>query len=316
MSKAKVPAASAIKRRKKGFSTFRQQLPLHLMILPAVIIVLIFSYFPLYGLRIAFERFIPAKGLFGNQTFVGFKNFVYVMNLPTFFQVLRNTIVIASSKIILNLIVPIVVALMLNELSSNRIKRPIQTIIYFPHFLSWIIFGGILIDLLSPSDGIVNKMLNALGMQSIYFLGDNRYFQGTLIWTDVWKNFGYGTIVYLAAMTSIDPTLYEAAQIDGANRCQQTWHITLTGIRVTVAIMLVLSLGRVLSAGFDQTYNLYNDVVYETGDILDTFVYRLGLENAAYGPATAVGLFKSLVSLLFVGVSYAVAIKFFDYRLF
>ncbi|MBQ6529185.1 MAG: sugar ABC transporter permease, partial [Clostridia bacterium] len=174
----------------------------------------------------------------------------------------------------------------------------------------------ILIDLLSPAEGLVNKMLNAFGMQSIYFLGDNRYFRGTLIVTDVWKNFGYGTIVYLASMTSIDPTLYEAAQIDGANRWQQTWHITLTGIRVTIAIMLVLALGRVLSAGFDQTFNLYNNVVYETGDILDTFVYRLGLEQAAYGPATAVGLFKSLVSLILVSISYAVAVKWFDYQLF
>ncbi len=296
--------------------SLRQQVPLHLMLLPAVVLVFIFNYLPLYGLKIAFERFIPAKGLFGNQTFYGWRNFTYVMGLPNFWQVLYNTIIIASAKIVLNLIVPIIVALMLNELSSPKVKRPIQTIIYFPHFLSWIILSGILIDLLSPSEGLVNKLLNAFGMQSIYFLGDNRYFRGTLIVTDVWKNFGYGTIVYLASMTSIDPTLYEAAQIDGANRWQQTWHITLTGIRVTIAIMLVLALGRVLSAGFDQTFNLYNNVVYETGDILDTFVYRLGLEQAAYGPATAVGLFKSLVSLILVSISYAVAVKWFDYQLF
>lgn len=303
-------------RSKLARRSLRQQVPLHLMLLPAVVLVFIFNYLPLYGLKIAFERFIPAKGLFGNQTFYGWRNFTYVMGLPNFWQVLYNTIIIASAKIVLNLIVPIIVALMLNELSSPKVKRPIQTIIYFPHFLSWIILSGILIDLLSPAEGLVNKMLNAFGMQSIYFLGDNRYFRGTLIVTDVWKNFGYGTIVYLASMTSIDPTLYEAAQIDGANRWQQTWHITLTGIRVTIAIMLVLALGRVLSAGFDQTFNLYNNVVYETGDILDTFVYRLGLEQAAYGPATAVGLFKSLVSLILVSISYAVAVKWFDYQLF
>lgn len=308
-----------IQRRKLGAKNrikWRQELPLHLMVLPAVLVVLMFNYLPLYGLKIAFERFIPAKGLFGNQRFVGWNNFIYVLNLPNFLPVLRNTIVISASKIIFNLIVPIIIALMLNELNNNKIKRPIQTIIYFPHFLSWVIFGGILLDMLSPSTGIVNRMLNAVGVKSIYFLGDNRYFQGTLIWTDVWKNFGYGTIVYLAAMTGIDPTLYEAASIDGANRWRQTWHITLPSVRITIVIMMVLALGRVLNAGFDQTYNLYNVVVYETGDILDTFVYRLGMENASYGPATAVGFFKSVVSLLFVSTAYGVAYKCFDYKLF
>ncbi len=294
----------------------KKEMQLHLMVFPAVILVLIFSYFPLYGLKIAFQRFLPAKGLFGNQRYVGWDNFKYVMSLPNFFPVLRNTFIIAGSKIILNLLVPVTVALMLNELSSGKIKRPIQTIIYFPHFLSWIIFGGILIDLLSPSSGLVNKLITALGGKAVYFLGDNRYFRGTVIVTDVWKNFGYGTIVYLAAITGIDVTLYEAAQIDGANRWQQTWHVTLPGIRMTVVLMMVLALGRVLNAGFDQLYNLCKPIVYDSGDILDTFVYRLGLENGAFGPATAVGLFRSAVSLFFISTAYAVAYKFFDYRLF
>ena len=294
----------------------RKELQLHIMVLPAVILVLIFSYFPLYGLKIAFQRFIPAKGLFGSQRFVGWDNFRYVMSLPNFIPVLRNTFIIAGAKIVLNLLVPVTVALMLNELSSARLKRPIQTIIYFPHFLSWIIFGGILIDLLSPGSGIVNKLITALGGKPIYFLGDNRYFRGTVIVTDVWKNFGYGTIVYLAAITGIDTTLYEAAQIDGANRWQQTWHVTLPGIRMTVVLMMVLALGRVLNAGFDQLYNLCKPIVYESGDILDTFVYRLGRENGAFGPAAAVGLFRSVVSLFFISTAYAVAYKWFDYRLF
>ena len=289
---------------------------LHLMVLPAVILVLIFSYFPLYGLKIAFQRFIPAKGLFGDQRFIGWDNFKYVMQLPNFYSVLRNTFIIAGAKIVLNLLVPVTVALMLNEIGSSKVKRPIQTIIYFPHFLSWIIFGGILIDLLSPSTGIVNQLITLLGGRPVYFLGDNRYFRGTIIVTDVWKNFGYGTIVYLAAITSIDVTLYEAAQIDGANRWQQAWHVTLPGIRMTVVLMMVLALGRVLNAGFDQLYNLCKPIVYESGDILDTFVYRLGLENGAFGPATAVGLFRSVVSLFFISAAYAVAYKFFDYRLF
>ena len=294
----------------------KKELQLHLMVLPAVILVLIFNYFPLYGLKIAFQRFLPAKGLFGDQRFVGWDNFQYVMRLPNFFPVLRNTFIIAGAKIVLNLLVPVTVALMLNEISSSKIKRPIQTIIYFPHFLSWIIFGGILIDLLSPSSGLVNSLIKALGGNPIYFLGDNRYFRGTIIATDVWKNFGYGTIVYLAAITGIDVTLYEAAQIDGANRWQQAWHVTLPGIRMTVVLMMVLALGRVLNAGFDQLYNLCKPIVYESGDILDTFVYRLGLENGAFGPATAVGLFRSVVSLFFISAAYAIAYKLFDYRLF
>ena len=247
---------------------------------------------------------------------MGLDNFRYVLALPNFLPVLRNTFLIAGAKIVLNLLVPVTVALMLNELGESRIKRPIQTIIYFPHFLSWIIFGGILIDLLSPGTGIVNKLITALGGKPIYFLGDNRYFRGTVIATDVWKNFGYGTIVYLAAITSIDVTLYEAAQIDGANCWQQAWHVTLPGIRMTVVLMMVLALGRVLNAGFDQLYNLCKPIVYESGDILDTFVYRLGLENGAFGPATAVGLFRSVVSLFFISTAYAVAYKLFDYRLF
>lgn len=310
------PGLKHSKRRGSAARILKKEMQLHLMVLPAVILVLIFSYFPLYGLKIAFQRFIPAKGLFGDQRFVGWDNFKYVMALPNFFSVLRNTFLIAGAKIVLNLLVPVTVALMLNEVNSSKLKRPIQTIIYFPHFLSWIIFGGILIDLLSPSSGIVNKLITALGGKAIYFLGDNRYFRGTVILTDVWKNFGYGTIVYLAAITGIDVTLYEAAQIDGANRWQQTWHVTLPGIRMTVVLMMVLALGRVLNAGFDQLYNLCKPIVYESGDILDTFMYRLGLENGAFGPATAVGLFRSVVSLVFISTAYTVAYKLFDYRLF
>lgn len=292
------------------------EIPLHLMLIPGMIFTVLFHYVPLAGLVIAFQRFIPAKGLFGDQKWVGLQNFEYIFTMPNFYNVLRNTVVIAFGKIVLNLLVPIVVALMLNELQHRKIKRSIQTIIYFPHFLSWIIFGSIIMDLLSPSNGIVNQLLNLLGFDSIYFLGNNKYFQQTIVLTDVWKSFGYGTVVYMATITGIDPTLYEASAIDGANRWKQTWHITLPGMRMIIVLMMVLSLGNVLNAGFDQVYNMYSPVVYETGDVIDTMVYRLGLENAKYGPAAAVSIFKSIVSLLFISVSYFVAYKFFDYSLF
>ena len=292
------------------------EIPLHLMLIPGIIIIFIFHYVPLGGLIIAFQRFIPAKGLFGNQKWVGLQNFQYIFSMPNTMNVLRNTVTIAVAKIVLGLVIPITVALMLNELQLTKVKRSIQTIIYFPHFLSWIIFGSIIMDLLSPQNGIINKLLNLLGHESIYFLGDNKYFQQTIIWTDVWKNFGYGTVVYMASITSIDPSLYEAAAIDGANRWKQTWHITLPGMRMIIVLMMVLSLGNVLNAGFDQIFNMYSTSVYQTGDIIDTFVYRLGLLDAQYGPATAVGLFKSAISTLFISISYFLAYKLADYRIF
>ena len=295
---------------------FKRQMPLHLMLLPGIIITFIFHYLPLAGLSIAFQKFNAAKGFLGNQKWVGLDNFAYIFALPNIWNVLQNTVTIAVAKIILGLVVPVVVALMLNELQSRKLQRALQTIVYFPHFLSWIILATILADLLSPTTGLVNQMLNALGMDSIFFMGDNRYFQGTLIWTEVWKEFGYGTVVYMATITGIDPTLYEAAAIDGANRWQQTWHITLTGLRMIIILMMVLSLGNVLNAGFDQVFNMYSEVVYSSGDILDTLMYRVGLESAKFGPATAVGLLKSVISAVLVSVAYLIAEKGFSYQLF
>ena len=308
-------SAILLHRKRQKFIT-RSSLSLHLMLIPGIIVIIIFHYIPLGGLIIAFQRFIPAKGMFGDQRWIGLENFQYIFTMPNMTNVLRNTVIIAFAKIVLGLLVPITVALLLNELSQPRLKKTIQTVIYFPHFISWIIFATIIQSLLSPSSGLVNRLLNALGMESIYFLADNRYFQGTIIFTDVWKNFGYGTVVYMASITSIDPNLYEAASIDGAGRWQQTLHVTLPGMRMIIVLMMVLSLGNVLNAGFDQVYNLYSPVVYETGDIIDTMVYRLGLENAQFGPASAVSLFKSLVSMVFISTSYLIADKCFDYRLF
>ena len=210
----------------------------------------------------------------------------------------------------------IVFALLLNEIKGRRFKKVVQTIVYLPYFMSWVILGGIFRDMLSPGEGIINQIITAFGGKSIFFLGDNRYFRGTMIVTDIWKNFGYGAIVYLAAILGIDTQLYEAAQIDGANRWQQTWHVTLPGMKMIIVLMMVLSLGNVLNAGFDQIFNMYSTSVYQTGDIIDTFVYRLGLLDAQYGPATAVGLFKSVISTLFISISYFLAYKLADYRIF
>ncbi|MCM3626267.1 ABC transporter permease subunit [Paenibacillus glycanilyticus] len=286
------------------------------MILPGFIFIILFSYVPMAGIIIAFQRFIPAKRLFGDQQWVGLKNFKYVMSLPNFDNILWNTFYIASLKVILGLVVPIVIALLLNEMKHVLLKRSIQTAIYLPHFLSWVVLGGIFIDILSPTNGLVNTLLNKLGLNSIFFLGDNKWFPYTMILTDTWKDFGYGTIIYLAALTGINPNLYEAAQMDGANRWKQTIHISLPGIQMVIVLLMVLSLGNLLNAGFDQIFNMYSPMVYESGDILDTFVYRIGLLDAQFGVATAVGLFKSVIALILVSTSYYFAYKFADYRIF
>lgn len=293
-----------------------KELPFHLMLLPGVILLIIFSYIPMGGVIIAFQRFVPAKGLFGAQKFIGLDNFKYVFNMPNFKGVLWNTVSIAFWKIIMGLIIPLVVTILINELRSVRLKKGIQTAIYLPHFLSWVVLGGIFIDILSPSDGIVNKVIMLFGGEPIFFLGDNKWFQPVMVITETWKEFGYGTIIYLAAVTGIDPGLYEAAKVDGAKRWQQILHVTLPGIRMVIVLMTVLSLGNILNAGFDQIFNLYSPPVYETGDIIDTLVYRVGLLDAQFGVATAVGLFKSVISLVFISVSYGCAYKFADYKLF
>ncbi|RKP48933.1 sugar ABC transporter permease [Cohnella endophytica] len=294
----------------------KKELPLHLIILPGLALVVLFSYLPMAGIVIAFQDFVPAKGLFGAQKWVGGENFAYVTNMPGFYTILRNTIYIAFGKMLIGLLVPIAFAIMINEVKGKAFKRSVQTIIYLPHFLSWVILSGILIDILSPSSGIVNSIIKAFGFQPIYFLGDNSTFPLTMIFSDVWKEFGFGTVIYLATISTIDPQIYEASSIDGAGKWRQIWHVTLPGMRMIIVLVALLSLGNILNAGFDQIFNLYGPAVYESGDVIDTFVYRLGLLDAQFGPATAVGLLKSVVSTLFIGGAYYAAYRFANYRVF
>lgn len=288
---------------------------LHLMLLPMVVLLVIFSYYPMAGILIAFEKYSPKLGFF-KSTFVGLANFKYVLKLPNTLQVLYNTVYISLLKMVFGLVVPILFAILLDQVRSNKFKRTVQTLIYIPYFLSWVVLSGILIDVLSPSNGIINQILGVFGIEPIFFLGEAEIFPEVLVVTDVWKNFGYGTIVYLAAITAIDPALYEAAKMDGANRLKQVIHITLPGMAPIIIMMATLSLGSVLNAGFEQVLNLYNTSVMSTGDIIDTFVYRIGLQNNQYGIASAVGLFKSLVSLLFISVGYRLAYRFAGYKVF
>lgn len=294
---------------------WRMELPLHLMILPGIIVVLLFHYIPMVGLVIGFQDFLPTKGLFGSK-WVGLKHFEYVYGLPQTISVIRNTIFIAVMKIVAGLIAPIVTALLLNEIRKIWFKRTIQTVIYMPHFLSWVLLAGILMDVLSPNTGILNQGLSWFGIPPIYFLGNENWFPYVMVITNEWKEFGFGTIVYLAALTSINPALYEAAVIDGASRWQQTRYVTLPGMTPIIVLMLTLSLGNVLNAGFEQVFNLYSPSVYSTGDILDTYVYRLALINAQFSVATAIGIFKSVISFIMISISYLIAYRFANYRIF
>jgi len=293
----------------------KRQLPLHIMLLPGIMLLLVFSYAPMIGITISFQNFVPTRGLFGSE-WIGFDNFRYAFELPDFRIVLRNTVFISTMKIVAGTFAALITALLLNEIGKMWFKRGIQTLIYLPHFLSWVILGGILIDILSPSSGIIGQLLSAFGIEPVFFLGSNAWFPYVVVISDVWKEFGFSTIVYLAAITSINPTLYEAARIDGANRLRQTWHVTLPGMRPIIVLLATLSLGNVLNAGFDQIFNLYSPAVYESGDIIDTMVYRMGLVDFQYGLATAIGLFKSVISFLLISTSYWLAYRFANYRIF
>ena len=307
----KIADKTNVQRKKKNWQKDWQ---LHLMILPGLLFILIFKYMPLGGITIAFKEFLPGKGIWGSP-WVGLENFEYMLALPDTKRVMWNTLFIAAAKILINFPVPIIISILLNEVKNHRFKRSVQTIINLPYYISWVILAGIIHDLFAK-EGLINQFLGIFGAEPVFFLGNKYAFLGVLIGTDVWKNFGYNTVVYLAAITGIDETLYEAAKIDGANRFQQIWNVTLPGIAPIVVLMMILNLGNVLNAGFEQIFNLYNPLVYETADIIDTFVYRISLVEANYSLGTAVGLLKSVVSFILIVTSYKIANKYSDYTVF
>ena len=285
------------------------------MVLPGVVITLLFAYLPLTGIVMAFQEFKPWLGYI-RSPWVGLDHFRYMFTRPDSLQVIWNTFFIASLKIIANLIVPFVFALLLNEVRKMAFKRTVQTLVYLPHFLSWVILGGILIDLLSTNGGLVNRALGVFGIEPIFFLGDNNWFLFTVVTSDVWKEFGFNTIVFLAALSGINPTLYEAGVIDGANRWQLTRYLTIPSLVPITIVVGTLALGNILNAGFDQIFNLYNPMVYQKGDIIDTFVYRMAIISGKMSFGTAVGLFKSVVSFALIIMAYRAAYKWANYRIF
>lgn len=286
----------------------------YLMILPGFLLLIAFTFVPLIYSVIAFQKFNPALGI-QNSPWVGLENFLFLLRIPDAQTVVLNTLFIASMKIILLISVAVVFALFLNEVPFMRVKRWIQTFVYLPHFLSWVILAGILRTILARN-GLFNDLLVFFGGEPVHFLGRPDLFPWVIILSEVWKEFGFEAIIYLAALSAISPTLYEVADLDGANRFQKMWFISLPGIVPTIVLVASLSLGNVLNAGFDQIFNLYSPVVYSTGDIIDTYVYRIGLIQGQYSVGTAVGLFKTVISLILIGISYWAARRFANYRIF
>lgn len=289
--------------------------PLYVMVIPGLIHLAVLSYYPMYGLKIAFQDYRPALG-FARSPWVGLRQFQLMLEEPTFWQVLRNTVVIASSKIVSLQLCAVILALLLNEVRNRAFKRTVQSLIYLPYFLSWIVLGGIMLEILSQG-GLVNMMLTKLGLERVIFLGTNATFVPTLIVSHLWQQVGWATILYLAALTGIDPQLLEAAAIDGAGRFQRIRYVILPGLLPTLALVFCLDLGQLLNAaGFDQVLNLYNPAVYATADILDTWIYRVGLLGARFSLATAVGLVRSVIGLILVTISFRLIARFTDYRVY
>ncbi len=278
---------------------FRNNIGLYVMLLPGLIYLIVFKYLPMYGIAIAFQDFNIFQGVSGSE-WVGMANFAKIFSDPEFYRIFTNTLIISISKLLILFPLPIIIALILNEIRSPWYKKTTQTIIYLPHFISWVIVAGIFTSLLSPSSGLVNIIITALGGEPVSFMMSNSWFRKVLVFSDGWKETGYSAVVYIAAIAGVDQQLYEAAKVDGAGRLRMIWSITLPSIATTIVLMLILRLGTILEAGTEQILAMYNPTVYQTGDVIGTYVYRMGLGQQQYSTTTAVGLFNSVVGFILV----------------
>ena len=306
MKAVSAPSAKTIPRKKparRGSTLWKSIVRdkyLYLLLVPVLAYYLIFKYLPMFGEIIAFKNYRFADGILGSQ-WVGLKHFQRLFTSPDFFTILRNTLLLNLYGVVFAFPVPIVLALVLNEVRVEWYKRTVQNLLYIPHFISWVVLGGIVIALLSPSTGIVNYLLVKLtGIEPIYFMASNFWWPIVFILSGIWQNAGWGTILYLAAMANIDPQLYDAAKIDGAGKLRQIWHVTLPGIRSTIAILLILRMGQMMDVGFEHIFVLQNSAVRQVADVISTYVYRVGLEGMQYSYTTALGLFQSVIGLILI----------------
>ena len=298
--------------RRERLSNLKKLRQLYLFIIIPVISLFIFHYMPIYGILIAFKKFNPTLGIW-NSKWNSFAHFDRLFHDFMFARILRNTIIISLMRLGFGFPAPIILALLLNEVRTMGFKRVVQTITYLPHFLSWVVLSGIIMEVLSPQRGILAWMWGMFGKDAPNLLMDKNYFRPMLVVTGIWKEVGWGTVIYLAALAGIDPGLYESASIDGANRFQQAWRITVPSLVPVMTILFILNLGGILNAGFDQVFNMYNPLVYEVGDIIDTYVYRIGIVQRQYDFSTAVGLFKNLMGVILIIGTNAVIKRFTEY---
>ena len=298
------------KKLKKNLKTINRDRGLYLIALPGILFFLIFHYLPMYGVTIAFRDFNIFKGFSGSE-WVGFDNFVKLFNMYGFTRALKNTIIISLMNLIISFPVPIILAIAINEIKNLRYKKLVQTSIYLPHFVSWVIASGILMTIISPNSGVLKGIVEAIGINVNLpdLFTSKGSFRWLLVLSGIWKESGYGTIMYLAAIVSIDQQLYEAAIVDGAGKWNQIWHITLPGLRSTIIVLLILRVGQILNVGLEQIFAMYNPAVYEVSEVLDTFIYKIGLQQVEYSLATAAGLFKSSIALILVLVTNKIAKK-------
>lgn len=284
------------------------------MLIPGLLFFLVFCYGPMYGLIIAFQDYYPLKGVSGSA-FVGLKHFKALFSDPFFMSVLKNTIIISLYKLVICFPAPIILCLALNEIKSMRFKKVAQSISYLPHFISWVVVSGIIIEFLSPSRGPINILLQNMGIEPIFFVAEPKCFRGVLVLSDLWKSIGWGSIVYLAAVTSVDPTLYEAAEMDGAGRIKKIIHVTLPALAPIITVMFIMESGKILNDSFEQVYNFLTPSTYAVGDVISTFVYRMGIQKMQYSFTTAVDLFKNGISFMLVILTNYIARKTNDYAL-
>ncbi|KIL40113.1 sugar ABC transporter permease [Gordoniibacillus kamchatkensis] len=293
-------------------SMLKKHKALYLLMLPGILYYIIFKYVPMYGVIIAFQNFSIGRGIMGSK-FVGLKHFVdFFVNTPDAWKLIRNTVMLNLYDLLFRFPAPIVLALLFHEIRSKRFKRFVQSVSYMPHFLSTVVIAGIMVTFLSQQTGIVNHMLSWLGFERILFLGKPEWFRTIYISSEIWQTVGWGTILYLAAIAGVDPTLYEAAKIDGANRFQQMRHVTLVGMVPVMIVLFVLTLGHFMETGFQKIILLYNSMTYETADVLNTFVYRRGILSADFSFATAVGLFQAAIGFILVVTANRVVKKYSD----
>lgn len=302
------------RRGTSSFHAYWKYKYLTLLFLPAVVYYIVFHYIPIYGVIIAFKSYKFSLGILGSP-WVGLEHFKDLFAVPSFWQVFRNTLIISLYKFIFGFPIPIIFALLLNEIRRAFFKKVVQTVSYFPHFLSWVVLAGMAVSFLSPSSGPVNLIMQAMGMKPIYFLGNPEWFRTVLVASDIWKELGWSTIVYLAAIAGVNPELYETATVDGAGRLQRVWSVTLPAMTPVITIMLIFAVGRLVSDDFDQVYNLLNPAVLGVGDVLGTYTYRMGLVNMEYSFATAVGLFRNIIAFVLILMANYIAKKINDYGL-